>query len=713
MKNSAKLISIFTVAMLTLSMASCKEEKEEFVVEESTYDKDQTCYVSVAIYSDAPISRVGAPMSRAEGDVTNTGAQNPTFEYGEEDESKIYDLWFVAYDKDGAVVGKPVNPPLGEIETSTTDNVGLIAKAVVPISVTKGSNPITQIICYANPIQIQALDRPISVVETEMRTLYRKSITTKENDSKQAFAMANSVFYPTHVDEQLPQVAVPLLNASTGYKAIFNTEEEALAALENDNVKNVAQIFIERSASKVKVYRTDDFNITDYTSAATPTEATNPIPSFEMTFSPSKWDVNCRGKEGFVLKCFRNSDAIGNIGGSNSNYQAVVKALGNNVLANWIWNQGIDEDDPNYGHRSFWGCSPAYYSVEYPEVVSDIMDMDSEKPTIAKNDGKYKLEYLRYSEVESAGNDFPTANGVGNANHNYYLETTVGNVGFESKNPNASIPSVIITGTYKLKVNGGGTNNAIPANTTFYAYSQVGIDKPYIFFDNKPGSIEVADGMPSGCRSLLDYLGHHKQQTIFFVKGKDSKPLTEEQIATYFEVKRPTKEVLALLSDTDGEYKLAARKFTIQLTEAAKTAAADNDGYKLCYIKAGSGYVEISGTNINDANALLGKDAGFADIYSNGKAYFNIPIHHYGWQRTGNENKASVNGIDWTKVQTGDFGIVRNHVYSIGISAIKGLGTGVNFDYPIIPPADESKQYIAYKLRVLNWAVVPVQEVEL
>lgn len=714
MRTFNKLLPFFAAVLLAISAGACKEDSLAY--DEPVYDSDQMRYVSVAIYSDASISRARAPQSRAEGDAADQGAQDPTFEYGEADESEINDLWFVAYDADGAVVGKPVNAHFSGLQfpaPSPDASVGLIAKAVVPITVTKGSNPIIQIICYANPIQIQALDRPISVVETEMRALYSKPITTSDGATKDVFAMANSVFYPTKEDGQLPRIAVPLLDAASGYKAIYNTEKEALDAIAADDINGVAQIFIERAASKVRVYRADNFKITDYVSSSTADGATDPIPSFTMTFKPSKWDVNCRGKVGFVLKCFRSQDALGNIVGNNLTYKEVSTVLGNNVLANWIWNQDIDDTDPDYGHRSFWGCSPAYYSVEYPEVVSDIMDMDTEDPTTAVMDGKYKLKYLKYSEVETDGNDFPVANGVASANYNYYLETTVGSVGFTSKNPNASIPSVIVTGTYSLKVNNGGTETALPANTTFYAYSQVGVENPYILFDNKAGSIEVADNMPEGCRSLLDYLGHHKQQTVFFFKGKDGKPLTTEQIGLYFEVKRPAKEVLTLLADKDGDYKLAARKFTIQLTEAAKTAAADGDGFKLGFVKAGSGYVAVSATNFNEANALLAKDAGFADIYSDGKAYFNIPIHHYGWQRATNVNKESKNGIAWGKVQTGDFGMVRNHIYTIGISEIKGLGTGVNFDYPIIPPSDESKQYIAYKLRVLNWAVVPVQYTEL
>ena len=70
--------------------------------------------------------------------------------------------------------------------------------------------------------------------------------------------------------------------------------------------------------------------------------------------------------------------------------------------------------------------------------------------------------------------------------------------------------------------------------------------------------------------------------------------------------------------------------------------------------------------------------------------------------------------IDWSNLQVGDLGIVRNHSYSVNVTAINGLGTAISdYEAPIVPPADTKEQYVSYKVNILKWAVVPAQNVEL
>lgn len=81
-----------------------------------------------------------------------------------------------------------------------------------------------------------------------------------------------------------------------------------------------------------------------------------------------------------------------------------------------------------------------------------------------------------------------------------------------------------------------------------------------------------------------------------------------------------------------------------------------------------------------------------AQIRTEGKAYYFIPIRHL--------------GTDKTKV--GYYGIVRNHVYSINIQNMFGFGTPVydpakTID-PIIPSNDAT--YLAARINVLSWRVV-------
>lgn len=70
--------------------------------------------------------------------------------------------------------------------------------------------------------------------------------------------------------------------------------------------------------------------------------------------------------------------------------------------------------------------------------------------------------------------------------------------------------------------------------------------------------------------------------------------------------------------------------------------------------------------------------------------------------------------MDWSKVRVGDFGIVRNHSYDIAVTVINGLGTGIGGkNNPIVPPAEENRYYLAYSVNILQWALVPVQNVKL
>jgi hypothetical protein len=86
-----------------------------------------------------------------------------------------------------------------------------------------------------------------------------------------------------------------------------------------------------------------------------------------------------------------------------------------------------------------------------------------------------------------------------------------------------------------------------------------------------------------------------------------------------------------------------------------------------------------------------------AQIWKEG-AYYYTPIRHLG-----------------TTGSTGEFGMVRNHLYDVTISAVQGLGTPVyDADKTITPekPEEDQFSYIAAKINVLAWRVVS-QEVTL
>lgn len=122
--------------------------------------------------------------------------------------------------------------------------------------------------------------------------------------------------------------------------------------------------------------------------------------------------------------------------------------------------------------------------------------------------------------------------------------------------------------------------------------------------------------------------------------------------------------------------------------QVTPTLVDDPAGTKKYYTKSSTGtYTEV---NKDDVNAAIGTDK--AEIRTDGKAYYYIPIRHL--------------GTDETKV--GYYGVVRNHFYKITLNGIKGFGT------PVYNPAKEidptvptySNTYLAARVQVLQWRVV-------
>ena len=121
--------------------------------------------------------------------------------------------------------------------------------------------------------------------------------------------------------------------------------------------------------------------------------------------------------------------------------------------------------------------------------------------------------------------------------------------------------------------------------------------------------------------------------------------------------------------------------------QVTPTLAADPTGTKLYYIKESDGsFTQVSKDVVNTA---IGADK--AEIRTEGKAYYYVPIKHLG--TTGN---------------LGEYGVVRNHFYKINLTGLTGFGTPVyNPDTeidPTVPTYDNT--YLAARIKVLQWRIV-------
>lgn len=64
----------------------------------------------------------------------------------------------------------------------------------------------------------------------------------------------------------------------------------------------------------------------------------------------------------------------------------------------------------------------------------------------------------------------------------------------------------------------------------------------------------------------------------------------------------------------------------------------------------------------------------------------------------------------WEEMKTGDFGVVRNHVYTIAVDEISGIGTGIiNEDDYLLPPSEKVGYEVKFKVNIQKWATLPTQ----
>lgn len=373
----------------------------------------------------------------------------------------------------------------------------------------------------------------------------------------------------------------------------------------------------------------------------------------ELEFTPMNWGVNAYEKEFFFLKSFRQENQTG------LNFMPYD---GLNAILFPGWNR------PDH-FRSFWARTPGYYKDNYPLVADDILDE-------AESDYPYTVYY---QSVNTAKNII--------GQPQYIIESTLKGSRLTGQDmpdqylPLTSIPSVVLVGQYKI----GGEAKS------FYTYQKNAEGQPEIYAAN--------DGDITGVKTIHDRL-LETQTVVLKQNGTGYTPVRKEDLtagANTFVVKHPEKDVRTGL-------KVGGDLVTLQINAA-------NSGFYY-YDSDTKQYTEINSTEaINKANRLLYQNLGGAHAYINGMAFFSAPIQHWGWYRDTNENKGlPMADWDWSKMKTGDFGIVRNHIYTINIETIAGLGTGIiSTKDPLLPPTDKVSYAVKFRVNIQKWATLPVQ----
>lgn len=691
-----KKIYIYGATALGLLFTACSSDDLPIEPELNRTNVDRTLYVNMSICGDA------LSGSRAAGD-NGTPAETGDFDDGT-NESEVSKAYFVFYDAAGNLVGEVV--PVTLPTAITTSNSGTVEKRyeqTVAVSVFKGEQNPAQVICYINPITPSSLQNPLDVIQTNTRDILYTGTATKY------FAMSNSVYYPGEGPSNIPSnTAVPQIAVPINANQLFTTKDAAQKALDayqnpeagkTPDASALVDIYVERYAAKLAFQTEKKPEPYVTATSAINDEAETKV---TLTFEVNKWALNAACQESYIVKSFRQESSEGSILADNYTYGALNSRInaesfalgeGGNITYSGVLNTGAWSWNNPVFHRSYWAMSPAYFTNTYPEVSSDVTE------DLAN---AIKQKYYSYNEVTATGSTvgFSTTSGA-----QYFHETTVGAKALTSKNPAAATPSVILVGDYKVKVDDGAD---LP-NTTFYTYLTGSNGKPLVFFEAAAGDVEGKSAVTGGESMLRRFI---EQTSILFKKeGNDYVAYSSTNVddiktlVNLLAVEAPSPEVR-------GSMKIAERYRTLQFatdvnaTQLSNIYVATTDGY----MGIGEGEGKITK---DEANKALMQQVGFCNKYVAGAGYFNIPVKHYGWYRTGNDQK-NEDKIDWSKVRVGDFGVVRNHSYSINVSKIEGLATGIGGkDSPIVPPADTKDFYIAYRVNILKWAVVPTQTVAL
>lgn len=567
---------------------------------------------------------------------------------GEDSENRIHSLQFRFFDAAGNPIDQASETDYNFVDATTEQGAPSVDR-------------VKEAVVQVNLAQGQALPAYVlvfantvdwtGVTNGTLMNGYRNVEREGYLDNDGYFVMNNSVYYGR--DDVSGQNNVKISGTPIQAGQLFTTKAEADAATDGE----VVDIYIERRAARVDVQLADA--IAPYS-----------VGGYTLTFVPSAWTVTADAQSMYAIKRFATT--------SETDGVIPTKAEVDAYLGTWTgWN-----DEPL--SRSYWACSPSFYATNFPRVSDNIVDVAENGTGAGEVVAPFALKYYSFNQV----NDGTTGSAIAaNATKvtRYALENTMGKEAFASLNPNAAAPSVLLTGKYTITA---GTT-ALAENTSFAIWN----NQLYFIATPPTGALEGA-------------------QTI------EAAMLAAQQIVATNEngaMLRASRAGLAVqhpAANVRNGNAIAEERMTLQLT-TLPTA-----GNMLYYKPVGSDTWEAidSEEEMVYVNRQLAGQLNYAKAYTQGAAYFGIPIKHLrATEDTTNSPFTVTDGketTDWTKVRVGDFGLVRNHVYTINITGITGLGDGVlDLDYPIVTPMNSYNYYIKYSLKVLNWRIVSAQNV--
>lgn len=722
MKKLKLFLGLLGAAML---LPACSEDEIQGY-DPGQAESDMTQYMAIQIVSPNEGSR----------------ADSDPFAQGVWSENDVETLDFIFYDSKGTPTATMKSfkknegtwHPASGIGNYESGNVNRIWTNVIPVDLVQGQNLPAQVVCLvnasldiANQIASKSLDALISQETSNFSREFEETSTDADGKTttskKPLFVMSNSVYYGKDVVTGLENQRL----CATPINQLYGTREDAQKAIDSvitgegkdasssDTEAKLVTVYVERLAAKIGLNLASDV-IQKYTLANGEDKG-----QVTLTFVPEYWFMNATSNQAFVTKRYglKNGDEI--------NYAPTFAEINNSLKGSGmeeVWN------DPT-NHRSYWGCSPSYYQTSYPKVSDNVNDLED-----GTKEQTYDNTYYSYNQVieqaekkdvskqalaydKDKGFAVSTTGSGATAvcsGYIYTRETTAAIREIKSgANPAATVASAVIVGHYYAGAIAPPEGGAIP---TFYIDRHDGEQGTY--YANVDNVMKALAGRQNTIFKKT-VTGEGESQTTSY-NALTADEIMSETYKSKFTVEHPLAAVRNLLTNKD----VAGRLVTLQL----KTTAATSNSGLYYYDAAKDNYVEINdATKLAIANAGL-CTTGYMDMYSGGLAFFSVPIRHLGFGNgtngdsllsgtmTGGENPSLDTTkpvtYNWGNMRIGDLGVVRNHVYTLTVTGISGLGSGLRSpDQPIVPPVDITQSYVAMRLNILSWRVVPAWSVAL
>ena len=582
------------------------------------------------------------------GGTRATGEGNPKYEYGEADENKVETYLLLFYDAQGNLVGTSEEGL--ENETQYQDvhqNVAVIRNGTAKVTLTEGSQMPTQFLTVINPSEVIREKLYTNNLSVVNSILVGKGGVDDIEDTWDAEPgfLMSNSVYYSDADGTSLVMATSL-----GEGLLYSSEKAAKEALENGS--SYIDVYVERLAVKGNV----QLGGTDIVAPIT-----NVIDvdgnSYELTFNVLKYDVTATAPASYFVKNLRPYNEY-----SNTNF------------AEWM--------NATSDYRSYWAQS--CYSTNNAKTSFPIVGD-------TKN---YILDYKSTTDVEDNGKEL--------GENIYFAENTLRKQRLTNltENPWTGTTAFLLNGKYTVTVAEGSEENASKYNGDFYLsaendYSTGELKKIYRIFNEYEAITKFAA-----------IIKEHKIVATSEDGTLDTEKLGLVHKATFFDAagqekeNNPANRMTIQLVDENGEILTNPTGIYVYTGESTSDDGTVTDTWR-----------EATEEELQAINERIEKEVvGTMMMYNAGRAFFYIPIKHYIGNWTGEDaSLATANFPNMDKVITGNFGVVRNHVYKLTVNKITGLGIGVgpNPDIPEIPdPEPVQNYYINAQLNVLQWHVM-------